>query len=334
MDPLSDLLRSVRLTGGVYVDCNFTAPWCVSSYLTAEDCRPILENPAQMIAYHFLLEGRMLLVLPGEPPVEVRAGEIVLLPRNDAHTVMSGPGLKPVDGHILVQASSTGGLARIDHGGGGAPTRMVCGFLGCKDDYNPLITALPLVLKIDIREGTSRDLIESSLKFAAGELAEGRLASSCVLSRLSELLLIEAVRRYSATLGEDAAGWLKGLKDPQVGRALALMHRDISAPWAAETLAREVALSRSAFMSRFTQLVGMPPIRYLAVWRLQSARMLLRETPKTIAQVAHAVGYDSEEAFSRAFKREYGVSPARWRHQRPVASPLFADGSMKSLLSA
>jgi AraC-like DNA-binding protein len=312
-DALSDMLRSVRLKGGVFLDANFTAPWAVSSVVTAEACKPLLEKPAQLIAYHFLLKGRALLTVDGHPPVSVEAGEIVLMPRNDVQVLASEPGLAPVNGYELVDLSRDGGLARIDYGGGGEPTRMFCGFLGSDDAYNPLMQALPSVLKIDIRDATSREMIEASLKFAAGELMLGRLASSDVISRLSEFLLIEAVRRYAATLGDDQTGWLKGLKDPQIGRALALMHQDIAAPWSAELLADSVAMSRSAFMSRFAGLVGMPPIRYLTVWRLEAAKLDLRETSKSISQIAHAAGYESGEAFSRAFKREFGASPAIWR---------------------
>ena len=167
--------------------------------------------------------------------------------------------------------------------------------------------------EIDVRDAASREWIEASVRFAASELAEGRLASSDVITRLSESLLTEAVRQYSTTLAEEEVGWLKGLKDPQVGRALALIHHKLDAPWTSEELAREVALSRSAFVERFTTLIGMPPIRYLTFWRLQTAKLGLREARKTIAQLAYSVGYESEEAFSRAFKREFGVPPARWR---------------------
>jgi AraC-like DNA-binding protein len=193
---------------------------------------------------------------------------------------------------------------------------MFCGFLGSDDGFNPLIQALPSVLKIDVREGTSRQMIEASLKFAAGELMQGRLASSDVLSRLSELLFVEAVRRYASTLEGEQVGWLKGLKDPQIGRSLALIHQDIAKPWSTQTLANEVAMSRSAFMARFAAIVGLPPIRYLTVWRMEMAKLELRETAKAIARIAHVVGYESEEAFSRAFKREFGLSPALWRERR------------------
>lgn len=158
-------------------------------------------------------------------------------------------------------------------------------------------------------EATSRDLIETSLKFAVGELVEGRLAASGVLSRLSELLLVEAVRRYAERLGDQQTGWLKGFRDPNVGRALALIHQDIAAPWTAATLAKEVALSRSAFMDRFTTLVGVPPIRYLTSWRIETAKIQLRETTKSVAQVAYTVGYE----FGR------GVQPRIQARSRTVA---------------
>jgi AraC-like DNA-binding protein len=319
MDPLSDVLRSVRLTGGVFLDARFTAPWCVSSKMTAEDCRPFLMTPAQVIGYHVVVDGGLLVSVEGEPAIEVVAGEIILIPRNEVHTLASAHGLNPVNAHDLIQPSTEGGLARISHGGGGEATHIVCGFLASEEAYNPLIATLPRLMKLDVREGTSRDWIEASVRFAAGELTAGRLASSSVMSRLSELLFVEAVRQYSLTLADEEVGWLKGLKDPYVGRALALIHQNISAPWSAESLASEVALSRSAFMDRFRSLVGMPPVRYLTVWRLQTAKLNLRESAKTISQLAHSVGYASEEAFSRAFKREFGLSPARWRDQRSQA---------------
>jgi AraC-like DNA-binding protein len=316
LDPLSDVLRSVRLMGGVFIDAHFTAPWCIATDLTLKNCRQFLEQPAQLvqlIAYHVVIEGKLLVSMAGEPATEVCAGEIVLFPRNDRHVMASGPGMEPVSVAKLIQRSASGGLTRLTHGGGGAPTHIVCGFLGSEEGYNPLIASLPRVLTLDVRQGMSRDWIEASVRFAATELAEGKLATSSVMSRLSELLFVEAVRNYSSRLGDQAVGWLKGLRDPQVGRALALMHQRIGEPWSAEVLAKEAALSRSAFMDRFTSLVGMPPIRYLTVWRLEIAKLQLRETAQSIGQLAHSVGYESEEAFSRAFKREKGASPVHWR---------------------
>jgi AraC-like DNA-binding protein len=258
----------------------------------------------------------MFVSVDGEPAVEVGSGEVVLLPRNDIHTLASERDIAPVDGHHLVQPARDGGLARVNYGGGGEPVRIVCGFLGSEDVHNPLMASLPRLLTINVHEATSRAFIETSMRFAVAELVEGRLAESAVLSRLSEILLVEAVRRYADRFGELRKGWLGGLKDPNIGRALALLHQNIAASWTVEALAKEVAMSRSAFADRFTTLVGVPPIHYLTAWRMETAKIQLSETAKSIAQVAYTVGYESEEAFSRAFKREVGVSPAAWREQR------------------
>ena len=315
IDPLTDMLRSVRLTGGIFLDARFSAPFCVYTQLRHEDCRPFLAMPNQIVCYHVVIDGRLRVTVDGGPTLEVCAGEAVLLPRNDAHVVASGPGIAPKNARDLIEPSVDGGLARVSYGGGGEAVHIVCGFLASEQLYNPLIAGLPRMLKVDIRQGASRAWVEASVRFAAEELTEGRLVSTSVISRLSELLFVEAVRNYASSLTEQESGWLKGLSDPQIGRALALIHQDASAPWSVETLAGEVALSRSAFVDRFTKLIGMPPIRYLTVWRLQTAKLNLQETRTTIAELAHAVGYESEEAFSRAFKREYGLSPARWRDQ-------------------
>ena len=193
---------------------------------------------------------------------------------------------------------------------------MVCGYLATEEIHNPLIATLPAMLKLDIRQGASRDWVEASVRFAARELAAGNVGSSHIMSRLSELLFVEAVRDYAATLDGARSGWLGGLNDPHIGRALALLHGAIDTAWTTDRLAREVSMSRSAFNERFTALVGMPPIKYLTHWRLQLAKEKLRDGRQGIAQIAHAVGYDSEVAFNRAFKREFGAPPARWREQQ------------------
>jgi AraC-like DNA-binding protein len=315
MDVLSELLCSVRLTGGIFLDAQFTAPWCITANMSPECSKPFLPNPAQLVGFHVVIEGELLVIFGDEPPIKARAGEILLLPGNDGHVLSSAPGLKAVDPSDFVRPSTDGGPMRISHGGGGKPTHIICGFLGSEETYNPLIAALPRALKLDLREGLARDWIESSVLFAANELAAGRMASSGVLSRLSETLLVEAVRQYSSALADGSGSWLNGVKDPQIGRALALLHHKLDAQWSAESLAKEVAMSRSAFTDRFATLVGMPPIRYLTVWRMQTAKQRLREKRIPIAQLAHSVGYESEEAFSRAFKREYGEPPAQWRDQ-------------------
>ena len=315
-DPLSDVLRLVRLAGGIFLEASFTAPWCVAAQIGLEDCRPFLPDLVQVIGYHVVLEGSMLVAVEGEPPMEIHAGEIFLLPRNSIHTMASGPGLAAVSAAGLIQRSADGGTLRIRHGGGRAPTNIICGFLGTQDTFNPLLAALPKMLKLNISKAASRDWIESSVRFAADELVRGRLASSSVMSRLSEVLLVEAVREYASTPGDQKRGWLKGLSDPNIGRALALIHGDLAAPWSADNLANTVALSRSAFMERFTDLIGMPPIRYVTVWRLESAKRHLLESRKSVAEVGHAVGYELEEGFRRAFKREFEMSPAEWRDRQ------------------
>jgi AraC-like DNA-binding protein len=249
--------------------------------------------------------------LEGTPLIEAHAGEIVLLPRNDAHTLGSASGLNAINADDLIQPTADGGLARIRHGGGGEATHIVCGFLGSAERANPLIATLPPVLKIDIRAAASRDWV--AVRFAARELVAGRLATSDTMSRLSELLFVEAVRSYAHELGSDAKGWLKGLSDPHIGRALALLHQDLQRSWTAHDLATEVGLSRSAFNARFSMLTGMPPMRYLQFFRLQTARERLKNGRDSIAKIAHDIGYDSEQAFNRAFRREFGIPPARWR---------------------
>lgn len=312
MDPLADIIRSIRLVGGIFVDAHFTAPWAVHAQMTPDECHLTSSEPVQIIAYHVILEGTLLASVGGQT-IEVRAGEAVLFPRNDMHVLGSEVGLPSCRARTLIDPVRTGHVGHISYGGGGEPVHLVCGFLASETLYNPMIASLPAMLKLDVSKGASRDWVEASVRFAADELAKGRLASSSLISKLSELLLIEAVRGYASTLGGQEAGWLKGLTDPQIGRALALIHQDPAAPWSAEALAKEVALSRSAFFDRFTALVGMSPIRYLTSWRLQTAKLTLHETRTTIAQLAHSVGYESEEAFSRAFKREFGLAPAHWR---------------------
>jgi AraC-like DNA-binding protein len=313
-DPLSDVLRSVRLKGGVFLDARFTAPWCINSKLVADDCRPILQNPAQIISYHYLTQGEMLISVAGMEPMLIRAGEIVMMPRNETHVFGSAKNLPVMHGRDLVRPSPDGGLARIIHGGGGEPTRMICGFLGSDEGFNPLIATLPSILKIDVRAASSRGMIEASLEYASQEMAEGRVASSAALAQLSELLFVEAVRHYSNGLPAETSGWLKAVSDPQIGRALSLIHSDIKISWTADALAKTVAMSRSAFMSRFTTLVGMPPSRYRTLFRMNTAKNLLTETTRTVSQIAFDIGYESEDAFSRAFKREFGTPPAKWRN--------------------
>jgi transcriptional regulator GlxA family with amidase domain len=217
----------------------------------------------------------------------------------------------------LVQAPDSLLLRRLVHGGGGARTRMVCGFLGGESELQPLLINLPPVMIIDLAELSCGDWMARTFSYAAQTLAAGDPGAASVVAKTSELLFVEAVRLYLAQAPAGKAGWLAGLRDAIVGRALALMHTNPARNWTAEDLAHEVHLSRSAFTERFTALIGQPPIRYLTQWRMQIATRKLRERRLSIAQIAFDVGYESEAAFSRAFRREFGAPPATWRRQAP-----------------
>jgi transcriptional regulator GlxA family with amidase domain len=215
----------------------------------------------------------------------------------------------------------------IRHGGGGERTRIVCGFLGCdRFEGHPLASALPPILRFDTHQGNAGAWIRSSLEYAANEIAARRAGSEAVLAKMSELLFVEALRRYVEELPADNTGWLSGLKDPYVSRALSLLHGRVGREWTVDNLGREVGLSRSALADRFTRLIGDPPMRYLARWRIQLAAHELRNSNVPLARIAEQVGYESEAAFNRAFKRSYGLPPAAWRKNRPAAEPLHRIG--------
>jgi AraC-like DNA-binding protein len=300
----------------VFLDGVFTAPWCVSSRVGPEDFPGPAAMPASLVAFHYVIEGRMLVLLDGAEPVEARAGRMVLLPRNDPHLLSSAPGLAPADPEPALQRVD-GDLMQLVVGGGGEATRLVCGFVGSDVQRHPLLEALPPVFVLDVSSQPCGEFVAASFRYAAQEVASGRAGSETVLAKLSELLFVEAVRRYAETLPTDRKGWLAGLRDPAVGRALALMHMRVAHPWTTEQLAAEVNLSRSAFAERFTQLVGVPPITYLTDWRMQVAAARLRDSPRAIAQIAAEMGYESEATFTRAFKRSMGVAPGRYRSGRP-----------------
>jgi len=316
MDALSDVLRVVRLKGGVFLNAEFTAPWCVFSQLEPEDCGRVLHGAEHLVLYHYVAEGRLTAQVPGQEPAQFEAGEVVILPHNDGHLLGSHLDLEPVSVREVVRTSSDGGLLAIEHGGGGERTRVVCGFLGCdRLEGNPLAGALPRLLRFDTRQGSAAAWMRSSLEFAAQEIADRRAGSETVLAKLSELLFVEAVRRYVETLPPERTGWLSGLKDPFVGRTLSLIHTRVAEPWTVDSLGRQVGLSRSALADRFTRLIGEPPMRYLARWRIQVAAHQLKVSDMPLARIARQVGYESEAAFNRAFKRSFGVPPAAWRRR-------------------
>jgi AraC-like DNA-binding protein len=321
MDTLSEILRTVRLKGGVFLDARFTPSWSFASALTPDDLLPYMARPEVLCALHYVISGEMYVEVEGEEPLHVKSGELVLLPRNAPHVMSNRPGQRAIGAKDLIQPPATdGSLASLVYGGGEGPTtNLICGFLANEELRNPLMATLPSVLKVNINEGTSRDWIESSLRYGAQQLSEGHLASSSIMARLSELLFVEAVRAYSESQKMHEKHWLHGLKDQYVGRALAALHDRLSHGWSVADLAEVAGLSRSAFVERFTAAMGAPPMQYLAKSRMLLAKELLMERQKSISQVAAAVGYDAEAAFNRAFKREFGVPPARWRNQQAAA---------------
>ena len=312
-DALSDLLRVVKLSGGVFLEAEFTAPWCVMSQVGPAESRLVMADPARIISFHYVVDGAVVVQVDGEAPVEVQGGAIVLLPRNDPHTLGSQQGLKALPGDQLPHDETGAGPIRIRYGGGGDKTRIVCGMLGSDARRHPLLDTLPSTLVLDLNGNPACEWIAQSFRYAAGDLTAVRAGSAIALAKLSELLFVEAVRRYLDTLPADRRGWLAGLRDPIVGRALALLHSQPARGWTAEELAREVGASRSAFAERFSELMGMPPMKYLTGWRMQVATERLRETQRSVAQIAAEVGYESDIAFARAFKREFSASPAQWR---------------------
>lgn len=322
MDALSDGLRVSQLTGGVFLRAEFFAPWCIATRVGPEHCAPALGPASHLIIYHYVLDGDLHIRVAGDDrgDIVIGAGEVVMLPRNDLHVMGSDLRLPPIASGDLVDRPKDGGLFSIRHGGNGRRTEMICGFLGCAEaDGNPLIPTLPPLLRLKVDKAGAAEWIRSTLTYAADEIAAGRPGSETVLAKVSELLFVETVRRYVETLADGETGWLAGLREPRVARALALLHHDIGRRWTVDELGREVGLSRSALADRFIRLIGVPPMHYLVGWRMQVATQKLRTTSASLAEVAETVGYDSEAAFSRAFKKAFGMAPATWRRAQSRA---------------
>ncbi|MGO4808579.1 AraC family transcriptional regulator [Cupriavidus sp. 2MCAB6] len=322
MDAVSDVLRVVRLSGAVYLNGEFTAPWCVLGEADAALCEAFLPRTERVVSFHLVTEGSCWARLADDPmsAIHLTAGELLVVPQGESHIMASVLDLSPVQvGPLLAMQLETAPrqVMRLSYGGGGTGTRLVCGFLACNDLLsNPLISALPRIFKVDMRNDPRSAWLDSSLQFATAEAADWRAGSEIVLARLSELLFVEAVRRCIDGLPADKKGWLAGVRDRFVGRALSMMHAQPAHDWTVDELARSAGLSRSALAQRFTDLLGQPPMQYLAHWRLQIAAQELLTGGKSVAAVAEHVGYESEAAFNRAFKREFGQPPAGWRRCR------------------
>ena len=316
MDALSEVIKAAQLSGGVFLHAEFRAPWCLRDRFDASLCDPYMKPVGSLIHYHFVVEGAMRVQIPGEKERIATAGDLVLFPRNAEHLLGSDLSIPPTAGDTVVKAPEGGGLLTIEHGGDGEKTRLVCGYLGSEGiEDNPVLNGLPPLIQLSVGDSGSAEWIRSTFQHAADEVATGRPGSETVLAKLSELLFVEAVRRYLEDIPEEQTGWLAGLKDPYVSRVLALIHADPKRSWTVEQFGREVGLSRSALASRFTNLLGVSPIHYLSHWRMQVAAQRLSRTSDPLQGIAEEVGYESEAAFSRAFKKAYGKPPATWRRE-------------------
>jgi AraC-like DNA-binding protein len=310
---LTEVLRRVRLSSAVFIRGEFQAPWAFESADAATLASVVAPGAKRLVLLHICLEGEFRITLPTGETAVARQGEAVVLPYCDVHTM----GFPELGDPLLIAEllpmppwDELPVVCRIENGGPRA--RVMCGYLHCDDMlFDPLLQALPRLIHVPIANTPAAQWREASVRYALE--AASRPGASELCARIPELVLIDCLEQYASTLEVDRAGWLAALRDPVVGRALALMHAQPTEDWTVERLAQQLAVSRSVFADRFTQAVGQPPMKYLAQWRLQLAADLVRTTELGIAEIAGRVGYDSEAAFSRAFKRQFGASPATWR---------------------
>ena len=316
MDAFSEVLSGVRLKGAMFFSAEFSAPWRLST----PHCRllePALAPGApHIVVYHFVVEGTARARVEDGPDVELSPGDIVMFPHGDPHHLGAGQRTPPLENAVLLQRIAAGDLSPMQAGGGGAITRFVCGYLTLDPLLcGPILESLPPLLKVNVRTDRAGQWLEQSILHLLDEAASNRAGSDAMLAKLSEALFVDTVRRYVADLPDQTTGWLAGARDPVVGRSLALLHRQPEHAWTIAELATTVGVSRSALVARFTRYVSDPPMAYLTGWRLRLAAQALTSSSKGVADLAAAVGYESEAAFNRAFKRAFGVPPARYRRQ-------------------
>jgi AraC-like DNA-binding protein len=318
-DALSDVLKTVRLTGATFFDVVAKAPWVAESPPQEMILPKILPDAGHLIAYHVVTEGRCFTNIIGEEPIALEAGEVIVYTKGDAHVLSSSPGMRADPRPPGALDAITGSQLPffINYGSDGPTTaKFVCGYLACDArPFNPLLDNLPPVIKAGDKQGRDAGWLGQFIRVATKESADKRAGGESVLAKLSELMFIEVVRRHLEALPPEQAGWLAGLRDPFVGKALSLMHAKPARNWTIEDLAKDVGLSRSVLAERFADLVGMPPMQYLAQWRMQVASGLLSGGSANMAAVAAEIGYGSEAAFSRAFKKVVGVPPSAWRRR-------------------
>jgi AraC-like DNA-binding protein len=312
MDPLSDVMRAVRLTGAFFYLVEAANPWSVFTEPARELTPRVLPDAEHLISYHVLVSGTGWGGLDGEQQVQLLPGDVILFPHGDAHLMSSHQGFQLDERESAApkrfpETVYVGPDVRRD-------TTFVCGFLGCDiRPFNPLLASLPRCMHI---RGAAGGWLSQFPRQAVAESHVGRLGSDTMLTRMAELMFIEVVRYHVEHLSPQQAGWLGGLRDPIVGPALSELHERPAHPWTIAELARKIATSRTVLAARFSQMVGVSPMLYLTRWRLQLAAEKLATGSAKVATIGEEVGYESEAAFSRAFKRETGLSPAAWRQQR------------------
>lgn len=313
MDPLSDLLRMVRLDAAFFYSVEAAEPWSVETLAARELAPRIMLGAEHLISYHIVTEGRGYGGVVGDEQVELAAGDVILFPHGDAHHMSSERDLRLRDDMQLEPPSRYPFVAHVGEEGPRV-TSFFCGFLGCdRRPFNPLLAALPRVMHMP---GMSNPWFSGFTRQLTEESRQGRAGIESVMTRLAEVMFIEVLRVYLDSLPPGQTGWLAGLRDEVVGPALALLHDDPSRSWTVAELAKETSSSRTSLSQRFTDLVGQPPMRYLAQWRMQVAANQLAQTTANVSTIGRRVGYDSEAAFSRAFKKATGLAPGAWREMR------------------
>lgn len=320
MDALSQTLGVVHLVGAIFINARFTAPWCYQSP-RADSVAPLLEPDAQrVVIFHLITEGECYVELDKQPPLLLTAGDVVIFPQGDAHRMSSQPGLAPAKGGRLAAVLSRR-PRQLNYGGGGPATRLVCGYQACDTRLaGMLLAGLPPLVKVNVRGSSAGIWLESSVRYALAEARSPRPGGAGVLAKLAEVLFIEVLRLYMSEQSEGRTGWLAGVRDRIVGAALNSLHKSPAQAWTLEELARAAGTSRSVLAQRFQQLVCSSPMQYLAQWRMQLAANLLRRSNASLAHIAEQVGYQTDTAFSRAFRREFGCPPAAWRRSQSTTA--------------
>lgn len=317
MDVLSEVLKTVKLGGAMFYNAEFSAPWCFCSPASSVLAPYLSANSKHVIIFHLLTEGRGYAQVEGDDQLlPLNEGDIVIVPHGDPHAMRNGPFIKPVDHAEEVRRVLAQGLRVSRMGGGGEVTKFICGYMTCEPQLSRVfLGGLQPIFKVHIRDDASGQWLENSLRYSVDTVDVSMPGGETVLAKLSEVLFVETLRRYIALLPPEQTGWLAGVRDSEVGKALALLHRKPAHPWTIASLANEVGISRSVLAERFRRYLSETPIAYLTRWRLQLGAQMLHSTSNGVAEIAAEVGYESEPSFNRAFKREFGLPPARFRSQ-------------------